>query len=150
MKTKRLTTIFLLFSFVLLYPQDSTGHNDKIAVESAIKDYVEALYKVEPYKIERSVDTTLSKVGYWFDEKDGSYRDNLRMTYQQLYDLAGSWNIDGDRITKDSPQEITIYEVNDKTAVAKLKAEWGIDIFHLAKVNDKWKIYNIIWQSHPK
>jgi len=71
-------------------------------------------------------------------------------TYQQLYDLAGTWNKEGNRVTQDSPKEILIYEVNDKTATAKLTAEWGIDLFHLSKVDGVWKIMNIIWQSNPK
>lgn len=150
MRTKQLITLLFTIGIGFLHAQKGTSENDKIAVENAIKDYVDALYNVEPSKIERSVDTTLSKVGYWYDEKNGMYRDNLKMTYQQLYDLAGSWNSKGDRVSEESPKDITIYEVNDKTAVAKLTAEWGIDIFHLAKVDNQWKIYNIIWQSHPK
>ncbi|WP_281543201.1 nuclear transport factor 2 family protein [Maribacter aestuarii] len=128
----------------------SSQNTDKASVQSAIEDYVNALYEVDPSKIERSVDTTLRKIGYWYDDKSSAYRDNLPMTYQQLYDLAGSWNKDGNRITPDSPKEILIYEVNDKTATAKLTAEWGIDLFHLAKVDGQWKIMNIIWQSSPK
>lgn len=142
--------LFAILSFTCINAQESNAEKNKTAVLNAVTDYVDALYDVEPSKIERSVDTTLRKIGYWYDEKNNSYRDNLTMTYQQLYDLAGSWNANGDRINDESPKEILIYEVNDKTAVAKLTAEWGIDIFHLAKVDEKWKIYNIIWQSHPK
>lgn len=71
------------------------------------------------------------------------------MRNTQLYDLAGSWNKDGDQITKDSPKKIEVYEVKDKTAAGKLTAEWGIDLFHLAKVDGQWKIMSIIWKSHP-
>lgn len=142
--------LFAILSFTCINAQESNAEKNKTAVLNAVTDYVDALYDVEPSKIERSVDTTLRKIGYWYDEKNNSYRDNLTMTYQQLYDLAGSWNANGDRINDESPKEILIYEVNDKTAVAKLTAEWGIDIFHLAKVDEKWKIYTIIWQSHPK
>ncbi|WP_273566760.1 nuclear transport factor 2 family protein [Maribacter halichondriae] len=141
-------------AFLFLSPpalgQDASMTSDEKSVHGAIQDYVDALYKVEPAKIERSVDPTLRKIGYWYDPDSKAYNDNLSMTYQQLYDLAGSWNKDGDRVTADSPQEITLYEVNDKTATGKLTAEWGIDLFHLAKVDDQWKIMNIIWQSPPK
>ena len=145
------TLIFaLIISIGGLTAQESNRETDEEAVKNAVRDYVDALYNVDPSKIERSVDTTLNKIGYGYDEENGVYRDNLKMTYQQLYDLAGSWNAKGDRVTNDSPKEIKIYEVNDKTAVAKLTAEWGIDIFHLGKVGTQWKIFNIIWQSHPK
>ena len=49
-----------------------------------------------------------------------------------------------------SAKEIEIFDVNSKTASAKLTAEWGIDLFHLAKINDQWKIVNVIWQSQPE
>jgi hypothetical protein len=150
MKAIKILTILFLAGSSAITAQESNAITDTEAVENAIRDYVDALYTVEPSKIERSVDTTLNKIGYWYDEENDIYRDNLKMTYQQLYDLAGSWNAEGDKINDESPKEILIYEVNDKTAVAKLTAAWGIDIFHLAKVDDKWKIYNIIWQSHPK
>lgn len=139
-----------IFLFVVLFSISAFGQDDKAAVQSALQDYVNALYEVKPELIERSVDTTLRKIGYWYDEKSSAYRDNLPMTYQQLYDLAGTWNKKGDRVTENSPKKIEIHEVNDKTATGKLTAEWGIDLFHLAKVNGQWKIMNIIWQSAPK
>ena len=150
MKATKIFILLFLASLGAMSAQESKGTTDMEAVENAVRDYVDALYNAEPSKIERSVDTTLNKIGYWYDEENGVYRDNLKMTYQQLYDLAGSWNSKGDRVNEKSPKEIKIYEVNDKTAVAKLTAEWGIDIFHLGKVDDQWKIFNIIWQSHPK
>lgn len=143
------STLFTILLFTLL-SFSAFGQDDKTSVQSAIQDYVNALYEVKPALIERSVDTTLRKIGYWYDSESNEYKDNLPMTYQQLYDLAGSWNKNGDRITEDSPKEIVIYEVNDKTATAKLTAEWGIDLFHLSKVNGSWKIMNIIWQSPPQ
>ena len=87
-----MVVLFVLFSLPLL-SQD----NDHELVQSAIEDYVNALYNVEPAKIERSVDPTLRKIGYWYDSESNEYKDNLPMTYQQLYDLAGTWNKNGDR-----------------------------------------------------
>ena len=143
-------TTLLVFFFSMLLSISAFAQDDKAQVQSAIEDYVNALYEVKPALIERSVDTTLRKIGYWYDDKSSEYKDNLPMTYQQLYDLAGSWNKDGKQVTENSPKEILIHEVNDKTATAKLTAEWGIDLFHLSKVNGQWKIMNIIWQSAPR
>lgn len=119
-------------------------------VEAAILDYVEALYQADSTRIENSVSPKLRKVGYWFNNRDSSYRDNTEMTYQQLVSLAARWNVDGKRTTKNSPKEIEIYEIYDKTASARLVAEWGIDFFHLGKFDGKWQIVNVMWQSTPK
>lgn len=123
---------------------------DHKGVKAAIEDYVEGLYQVDSTRIERSVDSTLRKLGYWYNKKESAYRDNLPMSYDQLVRLAARWNKDGQSVNENSPKEIEIYDINSKTASAKLTAEWGIDYFHLGKVNGQWKIFNVIWQSMPE
>ena len=125
------------------------NQEDHEAVTSAITDYVEGLYLVDSTRIERSVDSTLRKLGYWYNKKEGKYADNLPMTYNQLVRLAARWNSDGDQVDENSPKKIDIYDINSKTASAKLTAAWGIDYFHLGKVNGQWKIFNVMWQSMP-
>ena len=126
-----------------------SSHPEYTAVESAIEDYINGLYNVDATRIENGVDTTLRKIGYWYDEEEQQYRDNIEMSYQQLHDLSKKWNSKGNRASADSPKKITIYEINDKTAIGKIEAVWGFDYFQLAKVDNKWKILNIIWQSYP-
>lgn len=120
------------------------------AVQAAIEDYVEGLYQVDSTRIERSVDSTLRKLGYWYNPKDSAYMNNLPMSYNQLVSLSARWNKDGSRVNENSPKKIEIYDINSKTASAKLTAAWGIDYFHLGKVNGQWKIFNVIWQSMPE
>ncbi len=71
------------------------------------------------------------------------------MTNDGLIEVAKTWNKSG-KLRKDAPKEITLFEVLDQVATAKLVAEWGIDYFHLAKFEGKWLIVNVIWQSPPK
>jgi|GEM_PF-1247704 hypothetical protein len=118
-------------------------------IEAAILDYVEALYLVDSTRINKSVDKSLRKIGYYFHPDKKNYIDNLEMTHQQLVRLAARWNSDFDQADENSPKEIEIFDINSKTASAKLTAVWGIDLFHLAKVNNQWKIVNVIWQSQP-
>ena len=125
------------------------SHPEYTKVKASIEDYLLALYDVDTSRIENSVDTSLRKIGYWFDKENDVYRDNLEMTYGQLHRLSGNWNAEGDRIDENSPRDIEIHEINDKTAVGKLTAEWGIDYFQLANVDGNWKIMNVLWQSHP-
>lgn len=128
--------------------QTTDMKSDRELVQAAVEDYVLGLYDAEPQRIERSVDTTLRKIGY-YDYK-GEAVNNAPMTYKQLYDLSATWNKDGKRANSDSPKKIEIYEVHDKTASAKLTAQWGIDFMHLYKADGRWKIMNIMWQSDPK
>lgn len=121
--------------------------DDREAVKQAVLDYVEALYEADSSKIERSVHKDLFKLGFERD-KEGTYKP-YRMTYQELYDLAGRWNKSG-RIPKNSTKEIVVYDVADQTASAKLTARWGIDYLHLAKFDGKWMITDILWQTPPR
>jgi hypothetical protein len=45
---------------------------------------------------------------------------------------------------------VQVFEVLDRTANAKVTAQWGIDYMQLAKFTDGWKIVNIVWQTHPR
>ncbi|MEM8961147.1 MAG: nuclear transport factor 2 family protein [Acidobacteriota bacterium] len=119
---------------------------DVDAVRAAVLDYVEGVYEVAPERIERSVHPDLAKIGWGRDDK-GNYHE-YPMTQAQLVQLAANYNRDG-RVPADAPKEVVIYEVLDKTASVKLVASWGIDYMHLAKLDGKWLIRNVIWQSHP-
>jgi hypothetical protein len=120
---------------------------DRAAVREAVLDYVNALYNVEPERIGRSVHPELAKRGYSLNKTTGEYVD-MKMTFAQLETLAGKWNASR-KLRKDAPKSIVVFEVLDKIATAKLTAEWGVDYFHLAKYDGKWKIVNVLWQSPP-
>ena len=142
------TGMILAFS----YPSTSgpEDHPDFDAVHAALQDYVDGLYNVDSTLIERSVHPEMRKRGYWYHEKSGTYRDNLDMTFDQLRSLAASWNKDGKMADTKTIKKIEIYDINDKTASARLTAAWGLDYFHLAKIDEKWYIMNVLWQSLPE
>ena len=111
-------------------------------------DYVEGIYNVEPARIERSVHTKLAKIGYYKSAKETEYRPGANMTFAELVETAKTFNKAG-KLPKDAPKEIDIYEVLDQIATVRLTAVWGIDYIHLAKIEGKWMIVNVIWQSLP-
>jgi putative lumazine-binding protein len=144
----------LLFALALLLVSVTAStraqnQTDRDGVHQAVLDYVEGVYNVDPSRIERSVHPKLAKTGFYRGPKDETYRPASNMTFEQLKDVARNWNKDG-KLRKDAPKEITVLEVLDQTATAKLVAEWGIDYFHLAKFDGKWMIINVLWQSPPK
>lgn len=142
--------IILAAALLLAAPFSISGQSkdDREAVRQAVLDYVEAIYEVNPQRIERSVHPELAKRGY-FKKKGETDYSSQPMTFQQLVDVAKNFNKNG-RVPKDAPKEVVIFDVSDQTASAKLTAVWGIDYMHLAKYNGKWMIVNILWQSPPK
>ncbi len=120
---------------------------EEAAVRQAVLDYVEGVYEVDPARIERSFHPELAKRGFGRRSAEDEYQE-LVMTFDQLVELARTYNTDGE-IPADARKEIVVYEVLDQTASAKLIADWGIDYVHLAKYGGRWKIVNVLWQTHP-
>ena len=125
--------------------QDGT---DEQGVTEAVLDYVNAIYNVEPERIDRSVARDLVKRGYWRQTAESEYRESP-MNFDQLRALSERWNADGHLDSSTAIKEVVVFDILDKTATAKLVADWGIDYMQLAKVDGRWMIKNILWQSHP-
>ncbi|WP_017730859.1 nuclear transport factor 2 family protein [Nafulsella turpanensis] len=136
-------------SAFLLKPLQTSPGTEHDLVKEAILDYVEGVYTMDTSRIYRSVHPSLVKRGSWFDRQKGEYVPLQEMTFQQLVNLTKHWNKDGKRANGESMRKIEVYDVQDKTATAKLTAVWGTDYFHLAKQDGKWYIMNVLWQS-PK
>jgi hypothetical protein len=124
----------------------SAQNGDRDAIRLAALDYVEGVYNVQPERIERSVHPSLVKRGFFKRNGEGPYVESP-MTYEQLVNLAATWNKDGKRDT--SVKRVDVLDVLDQTAVAKVTASWGVDYLLLAKYDGKWKIGQILWQSPP-
>lgn len=145
---KKLILILVTIAIALTFVIQAKSNNEKDAVRQAAMDYIEALYQVDSSRIERSVHPDLSKRGFYREKSGEAYKLGT-MTYQQLYDLAGRWNKNG-QVKKDAPKEVVVLDVLDQTASVKVVAQWGVDYMHLAKYDGKWKIIHVLWQSHPK
>ena len=145
------TIALLILTFAFNNTKDSIkDHPEYEGVHASLTDYVNGLYLVDSTRIEKSVHKELRKRGYWYNEEQKKYYDNLDMSFEQLRHLSATWNINGESANEDSPKQIDIYDINDRTASAKLTAEWGIDYFHLAKLDGHWYIMNVLWQSIPE
>jgi Putative lumazine-binding len=151
MEETKMQNLILIVAVVILAPSfiwtQAQSSDEKEAVRQAVLDYVEGVYNVDPSRIERSVHPDLNKLGFWRQMDKQGYASG-KMTFAGLVGVAKNWNKDG-KLPANAPKEITIFDVQDQTASAKLVAQWGIDYFHLAKYDGKWKIINVLWQSPP-
>lgn len=145
---RSLSLLALVLSIMAcLPPAHAQSDADHDAVRQAALDYVEALYEVDSMRVVRSVHPNLTKYGYY--QRSGAYRGGA-MTYTELKDLAMRWNRDEQRVDPETAvKEVVVFDVLDKTASAKIVAHWGVDYMHLAKVDGRWLIRNILWQSPP-
>jgi hypothetical protein len=134
--------------FHLGYAQNAEADNE--AVKAACFDYINAFYQADTTLAYKSVHSSLRKTGFYFDEEKEMYSKQLEMPFDKLVSLAKRWNKDGKQANQNTPKEVAIFEVSDKTAVAKVTAVWGIDYISLMKIDEKWMIVNVLWQSPPK
>lgn len=150
MKKLLFVTLTVLLAVPLLFAPARSAQQketEQQAVHQAVLDYVEGVYNVDPTRIERSVHPELTKLGFYRPNEKAAYSAG-RMSYEKLLEVAKTWNKEG-KLPATAPKKITIFDVQDQTASAKLVAQWGTDYFHLAKYDGKWKIINVLWQSPP-
>jgi Putative lumazine-binding len=122
---------------------------DESAVKAAAMDYIECFYEADTTKAYRSVSPLLQKRGYGYSKKKQQYSKQYEMSFEQLISLAKTWNADGSQVNDKSPKKVEIFEILDKTASVKVYAQWGIDYLHLSKLDGKWYVMNVLWQSYP-
>ena len=122
---------------------------DREAVRRAALDYLEGFYEGDSAKIVRSVRPNVRKVGY-FTPRGATAYEAEEMSYAEMIGYANTFKKNGRTTPATAPREVTVVEVNDQTATAKVVAWWGIDYLHLARYNGKWMIVNVMWQSPPK
>ena len=150
-------TLFLFFSCsndfdsnnVLKADFNVESSSDESAVKAAAMDYIECFYEADTTKAYRSVSPLLQKRGYGYSDKKQKYSDQYEMNFEQLISLAKRWNADGSKVNDKSPKKVEIFEILDKTASVKIYAEWGTDYIHLSKIDGKWLVMNVLWQSYP-
>ena len=120
------------------------SHDAEAEVRAVLNTYIDGIYNCDPVAIERSVRPDLFKLGY--ELQAGGYYREERMTYQGLLQFVTSFS--------DHPEqprrEITVYEVNQQTACAKIEFWWGVDYMLLARLDGKWRVVEVLWQDRPE
>jgi hypothetical protein len=122
--------------------------DDEEAIRQAVLNYANSAYLVKPELIDESVHPSLQKIGYTRQSVEEGWREHW-MNFYELKQLVSGWNKNGRFDPATAKREVKILDRLDRTAAARLDAEWGVDFFHLAKLDGQWKIMNVIWQSYP-
>jgi hypothetical protein len=122
---------------------------DRDAVRRAALDYLEGFYEGDSTKIVRSVRPDVRKAGFYVAQGSATYVAE-EMPFAAMIEYTNNFRKRGRTTPATAPREVTVGEVNDQTATAKVTAWWGIDYLQLAKYDGKWMIVNVMWQSPPK
>jgi 2-iminobutanoate/2-iminopropanoate deaminase len=143
--------ILLEIEATAIIPKDMKSELNNVnrqAVHNALMDYLEAFYYGDTTKIIRSISKSVTKYGYWMNEKSKIYEGSA-MPFEKML----AWVKEkSKKLNKQFSgiEKIEIYEVLDKTASAKVTGWWGSDYVLLEKLNEKWLLTMILWQSPYK
>ena len=121
---------------------------DAEGVTRAARDYLEGFYEGDSTKIVRSVSPTVVKYGYYVPKGDSTFRGEA-MTFAEMLDYVRKVKARGRPVPADAPRQVMALEVLDQVAAAKVVAWWGTDFLHLARIDGRWMITQVIWQSPP-
>ena len=127
----------------------SYGQHDKQLVNDAVLDYVDAFYGGDTTKILRSISPSVVKYGY-YRKKDATTYEGEPMSFREMLDYATSVGKKKNPNVDKYVKKIEVLDYQDQTASAKLTAWWGTDYILLAKLNGKWMITHVLWQSPPE
>ncbi|MBC9912606.1 nuclear transport factor 2 family protein [Chitinophaga varians] len=119
---------------------------DSLAIRQAALDYIESQHRHDTARMARCLHPRLVKRTFWKYSKQPS-REYLRESHaDEMILLAGNYNTKGDKFPANPRKEVVLLDVSTQTAAVKLYADEWIDYMHLVKLNDEWKIINVLWQ----
>jgi hypothetical protein len=126
------------------------AQSDREAVAGAVTDYIDAFYYGDSVKLHRSISPDIVKYGY-YRPKDSTTYTGEPMSWQEITSYVKRVKARNNPAAADKfVKKVEVLDVQDKTAAAKCTAWWGTDYLLLAKLNGKWMITHVLWQSPPK
>lgn len=128
-------------------PAAAQSTADQEGVRRAVLDYVEGFYEGDTTKFVRSVRPEVDKYGFWKGQS-GVYQGSA-FPWANFHDFARQVREGKVKTPANAPKVVTIFEVQDQTASAKVEAYWGTDYFLLARYEGQWMIRHVMWQSPP-
>jgi hypothetical protein len=147
MRLRPLAVVALL-SLALAPRLGAQSSDDRAAVRRAVLDYVEGFYEGDTAKLARSVRPDVAKSGFWRARDSSSYVWEA-MPWEEFVSYANRVKARNRQAPASAPKTIVLFDVQDRTASAKLTAFWGTDYILLGKYDGRWRVSHVLWQSAP-
>ena len=138
-----------LFALTLLLPAALAAQvPDRAGAERAALDYIEGFYEGDTLKLYRSVSPEVLKFGY-AKGKDGAW-NRIPFPWPSFGAFAASVRAGRNLPPADAPKRVTLYDVQEQIAAARVDAWWGMDYLLMARIDGRWKITHVLWQGPPE
>ena len=118
--------------------------SDSAAIRTAAIDYVDGWYEGDAARMERAVHPDLAKRIWSPDPQRGANR----LENQTAMTLVLGTRRGGGRTTPDSVRrrEVEKLEIFGNAASARVRMTNWVDLMHLARTGNQWKIVNVLWE----
>ena len=120
---------------------------DSGGIRQAALDYIEGYYEGNGERMERALHPELAKRIVRTNEQGRSQLGQMSAMSLVLGTRAGGGK---DTPVAERRKDITIFDIYQNAASAKIDASGWVDYLHLAKWNGRWVIVNVLWELHPK
>jgi len=119
---------------------------DTAGIRSAALDYIDGWYQADGARMERALHPELAKRNVTTDSTGRSHFIQMSaMTLVQSTRRGG-----GSRIpSAERRDEVRILDIFGGAASVRVTAATWIDYLHLARVNGRWVIINVLWENNP-
>jgi hypothetical protein len=119
---------------------------DKAAIKQTALDYIEGWYEGDAERMERALHPELAKRIVRTNPQGQSRLD--QMSAMSL--VQGTRRGYGKQTPKEKQQkDVTILDVFENAACAKIVASDWVDYLQLARWNGRWVIVNVLWELKP-
>ena len=124
----------------------TSSEADKAAIKQTALDYIEGWYEGDAERMERALHPELAKRIVRSNPQGQSRLD--QMSAMSL--VMGTRRGGGKQTPKEKQQkDVTILDVYENAACAKIVASDWVDYLQLARWNGRWVIVNVLWELKP-
>ena len=122
---------------------------DSAAIRATALDYIEGWYEGNGDRMQRALHPELAKRIVMQPPQPGM---RPRLDQQSAMTLTNNTRAGGGKRTSPERQQkdITILDIYENAASAKIVADSWIDYLHLARVEGRWQIVNVLWELKPR
>jgi hypothetical protein len=140
-------TIPLACGWLLLgAPLPAQTAADSSAIRATALDYIEGWYEGDAERVERALHPDLAKrIVFRFPDGDEITETGAKALVKQTKAGGGSGTPKEERRT-----DVRILDIFEGAASVRVDATGWIDYMHLAEMDDRWVIINVLWEARPR
>lgn len=139
----------LLLMFLIATPLAAAAQTaaDSSGIRQAALDYIEGYYTGDGARMERALHPELAKRIVRTNERGRSQLGQMSALSLVLGTRDGGGK---DTPAAERRNDVTIFDIYQNAASAKVYASGWVDYLHLAKWNGRWVIVNVLWERKPQ